>query len=196
MTTKIKPLSDQLINEIAAGELIERPSSIVKELVENSVDAGATDIRVAIVGGGKTEIRVVDNGEGMSYEDAIIAPKRFATSKIANFDDLSNIGTLGFRGEALASISAVSRFTLETSTGIEGAKIVYDCGKQLSCNPIETVCGTTITVKSLFLNIPARKKFLKTDTNGSSPCFHNYSRLRLSQSAYRFYSEHRWKRKP
>lgn len=162
--SKVKILPDIIINKIAAGEVVERPASIVKELVENSLDAGSSRIFVDIEDGGKRLIKISDNGEGMDYEDALLAIERHATSKIISDADLFSISTLGFRGEALPSIASISRFSLETKTknadagvtiNINGGRIlnVEDCG----CAP-----GTVISVKDIFFNTPARRKFLKT----------------------------------
>ena len=162
MKHKIKILDKDIINQIAAGEVVENPASVVKELVENSLDAGAKHITVLIVDGGKSLIQVVDDGEGMSKEDAILALQRHATSKIRTFDDLKRVQTMGFRGEALPSIASVSKFTLTTSTGDDAVQVRYENGQvisELASHPK----GTTVEVKELFYNVPARKKFLKSD---------------------------------
>ncbi len=163
--SQVKVLNPQIANMIAAGEVLERPSSAVKELVENSIDAGADRIIVEIENGGKTLIRVIDNGSGMNKEDAEKCFLRHATSKISNEKDLENIITLGFRGEALASIAAVSEVTLETRTkdSISGTKIVVRAGEIKEISEIGCNVGTIITVRDLFFNTPARMKFLKTD---------------------------------
>jgi DNA mismatch repair protein MutL len=159
----IKKLDQDLINKIAAGEVVERPASVVKELVENSIDAHADQISIDLEKGGTDLIIIQDNGTGMIKEDAELSIERHATSKISTLEDLFKIQTLGFRGEALASISAVSQFTLETKTkeGIEGTSLKMENGKlgMASCGCPE---GTKITIKDLFYNVPARKKFLKT----------------------------------
>jgi len=159
----IKKLDQDLINKIAAGEVVERPASVVKELIENSIDAKADQITIDLEKGGIDLIVIQDNGIGMSKEDAVLSVERHATSKISTLDDLFNIQTLGFRGEALASISAVSQFTLETKTkeGIEGTSLKIENGK-LEIEPCGCPEGTKITIKDLFYNVPARKKFLKT----------------------------------
>ncbi|MCX6745496.1 MAG: DNA mismatch repair endonuclease MutL [Candidatus Parcubacteria bacterium] len=161
--TKIKKLDQDLINKIAAGEVVERPASVVKELVENSIDAKADQISIDLEKGGTDLIVIQDNGAGMNKEDAELSIERHATSKISTLEDLFNIQTLGFRGEALASISAVSQFTLETKTkeGIEGTSLKIENGK-LKIEPCGCAEGTRITIKDLFYNVPARKKFLKT----------------------------------
>ncbi len=165
---KIHLLSEGLINKIAAGEVIERPASIVKELVENSLDAGATKITIDIEDSGKKLIRVADNGEGMEQEDAEKSILRHATSKIKSDDDLNAISTLGFRGEALASIAAVSQLTIitkkkELKEPGEGYTLVLDGGRIINSSLIAAEPGTIMEVRNLFFNTPARKKFLKTD---------------------------------
>jgi len=162
---RIHLLPSDLINQIAAGEVVERPASVVKELVENAIDAGATVIDVLLENGGKKLIEVRDNGSGMSHDDALLALERHATSKIAGFDDLSQVRTLGFRGEALPSIASVSRFTLTTSDGTTGAAIEIECDPLTATRtsrPAARDRGTTISVRELFENVPARRKFLKS----------------------------------
>ncbi len=163
---KIKILSADVANKIAAGEVVERPASVVKELIENAIDAESTSIRVEIRAGGKRLISVSDNGSGMEREDALLALERHATSKVSRIEDLENIHTFGFRGEALASIASVSQFELLTRTAdaIQGTKISVDGGvfrsvEESGCSP-----GTHISINNLFHNVPARLKFLKTDT--------------------------------
>ena len=162
--SKVKLLDTVTINKIAAGEVVERPASCVKELIENAIDASANRIEVEILEGGKTLIRVTDNGVGMSIEDAALALRRHATSKLSSVEDLQSISTLGFRGEALPTIAAVSNLTLQTrSTNSElGVKIKVSGGKILDTNDIGCKLGTTILVENLFFNVPARFKFLKT----------------------------------
>jgi DNA mismatch repair protein MutL len=163
--SKIKLLDDDLINKIAAGEVIERPASVVKELIENSLDAGATIINVEIKDSGKRLIKISDNGEGMDENDTKNSVLRHATSKINSTDDLFSIQTLGFRGEALASIAAVSKLGITTKRKdkLEGFNLVLEGGKIISSGPIGTNQGTTIEVQDLFFNTPPRKKFLKGD---------------------------------
>ena len=168
--TMIHVLDDNTINKIAAGEVVERPASVIKELVENAMDAGATRIEVEIMAGGTSFMRVTDNGRGMSAEDAHLAILRHATSKIREVGDLNTVGTLGFRGEALPTIASVSRFTLLTRREGDdlGTRVTITGGKvpdfiEAGCN-----IGTTVKVEDLFFNTPARKKFLKTNhTEGS-----------------------------
>ena len=159
---KIQQLDSHLSNMIAAGEVVERPSSVVKELVENSIDAGAKHIVVSVLDGGTKEISVNDDGCGMSAEDALMAFGRHATSKIKNERDLFRISTLGFRGEAIPSIASVSEFTLRTSEGNEGYEVLYSAGKKIKSGPTPTSKGTTIIVRNLFFNTPARLKYLKS----------------------------------
>ena len=161
---KIHVLTPDIANKIAAGEVIERPASIVKELVENSIDAGATSVTVEIKNGGITYIRVTDNGCGMTEQDASVAFLRHATSKIHSADDLFAISTMGFRGEALASVAAVSRVELMTKTdAADGVMIKMEGGVLTSKTPAGCPVGTTIVVRDLFFNTPARMKFLKSD---------------------------------
>ena len=162
---RIHVLPDHVANKIAAGEVVERPASVVKELLENALDAGARRIRVQVEAGGKKLIQVTDDGCGMSHDDALLAFERHATSKIKDADDLLNIATLGFRGEALPSIAAVSRLTLETAANSEsaGARIEIAGGKMLRVEEAGLPAGTAITVRDLFFNVPARKKFLKAE---------------------------------
>jgi DNA mismatch repair protein MutL len=160
---KIRVLSDQIVNRIAAGEVVERPASVVKELVENSLDAGAERIEVELVQGGRSAVRVVDDGCGMDPDDALLALERHATSKITTAGDLDHIATLGFRGEALPSMAAVSRFALLTSADPErgGVRITVDGGRILGVEGASRARGTTVEVRDLFFNTPARRKFLR-----------------------------------
>ena len=163
---RIHRLAPDLANQIAAGEVVERPASVVKELVENSLDAGATRISITVELGGKKLIRVEDDGEGMDAEDARLAIERHATSKIRRADDLGAIRTLGFRGEALPSIASVSHFTLRTRAGgaQSGTEIKVNAGEIVSVREVGAPEGTCIEVADLFFNLPARRKFLKSDT--------------------------------
>jgi DNA mismatch repair protein MutL len=162
---RIRILSDQVANQIAAGEVVERPASVVKELLENSLDAGATRVRIEVEGGGRKLIRVVDNGHGMVRDDALLAFERHATSKLHTSDDLLHIRTLGFRGEALPSIASVSHLTLETRATEDAAGTMVEIagGKILRVEDAGMPAGTTIAVRDLFFNTPARRKFLKSE---------------------------------
>ncbi len=162
---RIRILPDQVANQIAAGEVVERPASVVKELLENSLDAGAADLRVEVEAGGRRLIRIVDDGCGMLRDDALLAFERHATSKLRNVKDLLSIATLGFRGEALPSIASVSRLLLETRSMEEatGTRIEIAGGKMLRCEEAALGGGTAITVRDLFHNVPARRKFLRTE---------------------------------
>jgi len=159
---RIHILPDPLVSQIAAGEVVERPASVVKELVENALDAGATRVEIELEGGGARRIRVADDGSGMDRSDALLAFDRHATSKISTFDDLERVGTLGFRGEALASIAAVSKVELLTAVVPgDGTRVRIEGGRVLVSEPAPRARGTTIEVASLFWNVPARRKFLK-----------------------------------
>jgi DNA mismatch repair protein MutL len=162
---RIRILSDNVANKIAAGEVVERPASVVKELLENSLDAGATEFRLEVEAGGRRLIRLVDNGSGMMRDDALLAFERHATSKLSDVKDLLSIATLGFRGEALPSIASVSRLLLETRAREDrvGTAVEFAGGRLLRCDEAALAGGTTITVRDLFYNVPARKKFLRSD---------------------------------
>jgi DNA mismatch repair protein MutL len=164
VTQKIVILPEHLTNKIAAGEVVERPASVIKELLENALDAGATEIAVEVSAGGRRRIRVTDNGSGMSREDALLSLERHATSKIKSADDLDRILTLGFRGEALPSIASVSRFTLATRQlqSIEGTEIIVEGGRVRDVRAYGMAPGTVISVEQLFFNLPARLKFMKS----------------------------------
>jgi len=164
--TRIRILSEEVANRIAAGEVVERPASVVKELLENALDAGATSIRVEVEGGGRQLIRVTDDGCGMSHDDALLAFERHATSKLRSADDLLAIATLGFRGEALPSIASVARLLLETRTAEEeqGTRVEIAGGKLIGVKPAAHPTGTTVSIGDLFYCVPARRKFLKSDT--------------------------------
>ncbi|MEE2775313.1 MAG: DNA mismatch repair endonuclease MutL, partial [Acidobacteriota bacterium] len=160
--SRIRLLDDHLVSKIAAGEVIERPASVLKELVENSLDAGATRVVVNLESGGKRRIRVADDGSGMGRDDALLAFDRHATSKIASFEDLEQVGTLGFRGEALSSIAAVARVDLLTAESDgEGHRVRIEGERIRSARPDSRRRGTTIEIGSLFFNVPARRSFLK-----------------------------------
>jgi DNA mismatch repair protein MutL len=162
---RIRILSDTVANKIAAGEVVERPASVVKELLENSLDAAASEFRLEIEAGGRRLIRLSDNGSGMMRDDALLAFERHATSKLSDVKDLLSIATLGFRGEALPSIASVSRLLLETRAREDqvGTAVEFAGGRLLRCDEAALVQGTTITVRDLFYNVPARKKFLRSD---------------------------------
>jgi DNA mismatch repair protein MutL len=162
---RIRILSDNVANKIAAGEVVERPASVVKELLENSLDAGATEIRIDLENAGRRLIRIQDNGDGMLRDDALLAFERHATSKLSDVKDLLAIATLGFRGEALPSIASVSRLLLETRSADEqtGTAVEITGGKLVRCDEIARPPGTTISARDLFFNVPARKKFLRSD---------------------------------
>jgi DNA mismatch repair protein MutL len=163
---RIRVLSDQVANQIAAGEVVDRPASVVKELLENALDAGAMHVRVEVEAGGRKLIRISDDGHGMNRDDALLAFERHATSKLRTADDLLSIATLGFRGEALPSIASVSRVTLDTATGEEaaGTHIEIAGGKILHVDDTPIPAGTTISVADLFFNTPARRKFLRAES--------------------------------
>lgn len=165
MPNKIKYLGESVVNKIAAGEVIERPASVVKELVENAIDAGSTEIIISIRGGGKDFIQVIDNGFGMSREDALLAFERHATSKIETWEDLQKVKSFGFRGEALASIASVSDMEIRTRPSDEDISTLVhlDAGKVVDVTKEAGPPGTTITVRNLFYSVPARRHFLKTN---------------------------------
>ncbi|MGA7244268.1 MAG: DNA mismatch repair endonuclease MutL, partial [Terracidiphilus sp.] len=163
---RIRVLSDQVANQIAAGEVVDRPASVVKELLENALDAGANRIRVEVEAGGRKLIRIADDGQGMNRDDALLAFERHATSKLRTADELLSIATLGFRGEALPSIASVARVALETSTGEDGPGTHLEIagGKILHVDDAAIPQGTTISVSDLFFNTPARRKFLRAES--------------------------------
>jgi len=162
---KIRVLPDNLANQIAAGEVVERPASVVKEMVENAIDAGSKRLQIDIELGGRRLIRISDDGEGMTRDDSILAFERHATSKIRTLEDLGAIGTLGFRGEALASIASVAKVELITKTDdvIAATKVVIEGGKLIDVKDAARDTGTTITVRDLFFNTPARRKFMRSE---------------------------------
>ncbi len=188
----IRALPDQLINQIAAGEVVERPSAALKELLENSIDAGATEVDIALARGGVKLIRVADNGGGIEREDLQLAVARHATSKLATASDLEGIATLGFRGEALASIASVSRVSL-TSRSRDKAhawRIEVDAGEVGIPQPAALASGTTVTVNELFFNTPARRKFLRTDATEYGHCEEAFRRIALAQPDVAFTFQH------
>ncbi len=179
----IRTLSDRVANQIAAGEVVERPASVIKELVENSLDAECGSVTVSFRNGGKSLIEIVDDGGGMSRHDALLAFDRHATSKIESVDDLKSVSTLGFRGEALPSIASVSRFTLTTcrhgsSTGVE---VVMEGGKLKEAKDAPPIHGTCATVRDLFFNTPARRKFLRSESVESAHAQEAVTRQALSR---------------
>ncbi|WP_127135306.1 DNA mismatch repair endonuclease MutL [Veillonella sp. 3913] len=184
----IHVLDETTINQIAAGEVVERPASVIKELVENAIDAGATSIEVEIAEGGIEYMRITDNGCGMSEVDARLAVLRHATSKIRSADDLYDIASLGFRGEAIASIASVSKFTLRTrqETDTMGTRIYIEGGHMVDCDPCGTSVGTSIEVKDLFYNTPARRKFLKSTRTEANKIQDMIGKLALSHTHIAF----------
>lgn len=181
MSDVIKLLPDSVANQIAAGEVIQRPASVIKELVENSIDAGATSVTIVLKDAGRTLIQVIDNGVGMSDTDARLAFERHATSKISRADDLFALHTMGFRGEALASIAAIAQLDLRTmhKDATVGTRIIINGSKVESQQPEACVQGTNLMVKNLFFNVPARRKFLKKDSVELSNIMREFERLAL-----------------
>ena len=173
---RIRLLPEQVANQIAAGEVVERPASVVKELVENSLDAGARRIIVEVQAGGRSLIRITDDGTGMSRDDALLCLERHATSKIQRAEDLHSIATMGFRGEALPSIASVSRFVLTTrereSDSPEGTQVVINGGKIIEVKAAGSATGTTVEARSLFFNLPARRKFLRAEETEAAHIHH------------------------
>src|SRR5438045_204524 len=167
--SKIRVLPDHISNLIAAGEVVERPASVAKELVENAIDASAIRLVIDVESGGRRLLKITDDGEGMSRDDAILAFERHATSKIKRAEDLSAIATLGFRGEALASIASVARVELVTKTEDAAAatRVVIEGGRMRDVKDAAHPQGTTITVRDLFFNVPARRKFLRSEATES-----------------------------
>ncbi len=188
----IRLLSQSLINKIAAGEVIERPASVVKELMENAVDAGATRIDVAVTQGGLEMIRVVDNGCGIAGGELPLAVASHATSKLAREDDLFHVGTLGFRGEALASIAEVSRTVLRSRTGDSagGAELEVVGGKPGEVVPCGCPSGTAVEVYNLFFNTPVRRKFLRTVQTEFSHVAEAFTRIALATPQVHFTLRH------
>lgn len=188
MPSKIRVLDEYTINKIAAGEVIESPASVVKELVENSLDAGATDICVEIKGGGRQLIRVTDNGSGMNQDDAVLCLERHATSKIKEVEDIQSIFTMGFRGEAIPSIASISKFTLLTNTheGETGTLVIVDGGRLIQCTAAARSPGTTIEVKSLFFNVPVRRKFQKSPAHDAHEILKVVTLLALGNPSIKF----------
>ena len=189
---RIQLLPDQLISQIAAGEVVERPASALKELLENSLDAGSTDIQVSLVQGGVKQLRVADNGNGIGQDDLAMALTRHATSKIASLEDLESVASLGFRGEALASIASVSR-TLINSRLAESKhawRITSDGSDISAIEPAALDAGTVIEVNDLYFNTPARRKFLKTEGTEFGHCEAAFNRVALSRPDVAFMLQH------
>ena len=181
MSDIIHLLPDSVANQIAAGEVIQRPASVIKELVENAVDAGATTIHVIVVDAGRTSIQVIDDGKGMSETDARLSFERHATSKIRQADDLFALHTMGFRGEALASVAAVAQVTLQTRRAEDelGTRITLEGSRVISQEPVACAVGSNFCVENLFFNVPARRKFLKSNTTEMSNINQTFERIVL-----------------
>lgn len=191
MPSKIRVLSDHTINKIAAGEVIENPASVVKELVENAIDAGSKEICIEIKGGGRQLIRISDDGCGMNSDDAVLCLERHATSKLREVEDIHTLLTMGFRGEAIPSIASISKFNLLTCPANEnkdsgGTMVIVDGGQLISCKPAPRSQGTTIEVKTLFFNVPVRKKFLKSPATDANEILKTVSLLALGHPALKF----------
>src|ERR1700744_6119861 len=171
---RIRLLPEHVANQIAAGEVIERPASVLKELLENSLDAGATQVDVQLAAGGRGLVAVTDNGWGMSKDDGLLCLERHATSKLRVSEDLDHIGSYGFRGEAIPSIASVSKFRLRTREhdALAGTEIIIDGGKLRDVHEVGLAPGTQIEVRSLFFNLPARRKFLRTEATESAHIRH------------------------
>lgn len=192
---ELRILPGNIANMIAAGEVVQRPASVVKELVENAVDAGASQITVMITDSGRTLIQVIDNGCGMTPDDAVLCFERHATSKIATAEDLEGIMTFGFRGEALASIAAVSEVTLKTRTKDSeiGCKVEFAASQHIATEEAAVPVGTNIAVKNLFYNIPARRKFLKSDNVEFKHIIEEFTKVALTRPEVAFSLNHNGK---
>ena len=192
MSDIIQLLPDHVANQIAAGEVVQRPASVVKELLENAIDAGATSIKLLLKDAGKTLIQVIDDGKGMSVTDARLCFERHATSKIRDAQDLFNLNTKGFRGEALASIAAIAHVELKTKQEQDqlGTHIKIEGSKVISQEVISTSTGTSIAVKNLFYNIPARRNFLKSDTIETRHIIDEFQRVALAHASISFLLHH------
>lgn len=188
MSNRIVVLTEDIANKIAAGEVVERPASIVKELVENSIDAGAGDIRVELTKGGCESIAVIDNGSGMEYEDVPLAFERHATSKIHHFEDIYQVASFGFRGEAMPSIASIARVELITRRheDLAGTRAVVERGAIKEITPAGSSAGTKIYVTKIFENVPARRKFLKTESTEQGLCLDAIARLALAHPEISF----------
>ena len=192
---ELRILPGNIANMIAAGEVVQRPASVVKELMENSVDAGASQITVIIGDSGRTLIQVIDDGCGMTPDDAVLCFERHATSKIATAEDLQEIMTFGFRGEALASIAAVAEVTLKTRTAAceTGCQVEMAGSSHVSTTEVSTPVGTNIAVRNLFYNIPARRKFLKSDNVELKHITEEFTRVALTRPGIGFSLSHNGK---
>lgn len=192
MNSRIKILPDNLANKIAAGEVVQRPESVVKELLENSIDADAISIELIIKQAGKSLIQVCDDGSGMTEEEALLCIQKHATSKISSIEDLEAIKTLGFRGEALSSIAAVTQLEIKTKIRDSelGTLLKVESDSEITTEKISTADGTCISVKNIFYNIPARRKFLKTDTTELKHIIDTFNRIALAHQdiAFKFYN--------
>ena len=180
----IQLLPDSIANQIAAGEVVQRPASAVKELMENALDAGATSIKLIVKDAGKTLLQVIDNGKGMSETDARMSLERHATSKIRKAEDLFTLRTMGFRGEALAAISAVSQMEMKTRMATEelGTLLVVEGSEVKRQEPAVSDKGTSIAVKNLFYNIPARRNFLKSNASEYQHIVDEFQRIALANT--------------
>lgn len=189
---QLKVLPSQIANMIAAGEVVQRPASVVKELMENAIDAGATKVSVILSDAGRTLIQVIDNGVGMSPADAVLCFERHATSKIASAEDLGNILTYGFRGEALASIAAISEVTLKTRRERDeaGVQVTLSGTQAVKSSPAATPVGSNFAVRNIFYNVPARRKFLKSDTVELKHCIQEFTRVAITRPEIEFSLSH------
>ena len=192
---ELKILPGNVANMIAAGEVVQRPASVVKELVENSVDAGADQVDVVIGDSGRTLIQVIDNGTGMTPDEAVLCFERHATSKIASAEDLQEIMTFGFRGEALASIAAVAEVTLRTrrADSETGCQVEFAGSRHVSTTEVSAPKGTNMAVRNLFYNIPARRKFLKSDNVEFKHIVEEFTKVALTRPEIGFTLTHNGK---
>ena len=192
MSDIIQLLPDHVANQIAAGEVVQRPASVVKELLENAIDAGATEIKLILKEAGKTLVQVIDNGKGMSVTDARLSFERHATSKIRSAEDLFQLNTKGFRGEALASIAAIAHVELKTKQDTDelGTQIVIEGSAVKAQDVVVTPKGTSVSVKNLFFNIPARRNFLKSNTVELRHVTDEFHRVALAHPSIGFFMFH------
>ena len=189
---ELRILPGNVANMIAAGEVVQRPASVVKELLENAVDAGADQITVVVLDAGRTLVQVIDNGCGMNPDDAVLCFERHATSKIATAEDLEAIGTFGFRGEALASIAAVADVTLRTRRAADevGVEVEFSASQHLATRETSCSQGSSFAVRNLFYNVPARRKFLKSDNVELKHIIEEFSRVALTRPDIAFTLTH------